>query len=72
MIGKQIILAGGSRDIIGMNNSVQVWVIIQRNLRIVQRVFRSVLHVIINRERYGQKLYQGFVSKFCIKHHFSA
>ena len=66
MIGKQTILAGGSRDIIVLNNSVQVWVIIQRNLRIVQRVFCSVLHVIINCKRYGKNctkvLCQSFAS----------
>ena len=68
MIGKQTILAGGSRDIIVLNNSVQVRVIIKRNLRNVQRVFRSVLHVIINCERYDKNfikvLCQSFASNF--------
>ena len=64
-------LAGGSRYIIVLNNSVQVRVIIQRNLRNVQRVFRSVLHVIINCERYDKNCIKVLCQSFALNIIFS-
>ena len=66
MIGWRTILAGGSRDIIVLNDSLQVRDIIQRNLRCVQRVLRSVLHFVLNCECHNQNctkvLCQSFAS----------